>query len=517
MTLILGNFISSFYENFGTEIAWYGIFLYIFNFIVSLLALRIGIVTKSPVKIMCTSFFLIVTIPFNILTPTYTVTSIFGSAIGLIGIFIFSRFSGNVRDFVLAIFVVLVSFLIRPEGFTGTLLILLPIFLIMILNSRKQLNLKYLAISTGLLTTLVVILNQIQVKMYENLIKSSLTVAEYLNFQTIRHEIFYTPAILKLHQSVISGDALTGLWSNIDFILLRNWAYADSNIFSYEVFKSGRNFVADSIGLAAFANSDFQETMAIILNSSKDVFPLILLVVTFIALGLYVHGYSYLNIGIITSILFSYLIIFYYAAAALRLPFRVSFPYFALIILMTIFFTNPERTKLIKSNYFKFLIFLITIQIISLQSNQFMGIFGINAENKNRIEFSKQRDQEIMQKIEGGIFIGPLAYLPQSNQGAYLRNLEWNSGHATLALDWSTFSPTWRSTVEKLGLDSNNVYDSLATQDNVYWISNSYLAEILNMYMNDRQIFRGKLCSVAKLTGNDQAEIFTFQAKETDC
>ena len=98
-----------------------------------------------------------------------------------------------------------------------------------------------------------------------------------------------------------------------------------------------------------------------------------------------------------------------------------------------------------------------------------------------------------------------------------MKNLEWKSGHSTLALDWSTFSPTWRGTVDKLGLDSNNVYNSLATQENVYWISNSYLAEILNMYMNDRQIYRGKLCSVAKLTGDDQAEIFTYQAKETDC
>jgi hypothetical protein len=35
--------------------------------------------------------------------------------------------------------------------------------------------------------------------------------------------------------------------------------------------------------------------------------------------------------------------------------------------------------------------------------------------------------------------------------------------------------------------------------------------------MNDRQIYRGKLCSVAKLSGSDQAEIFTYQAKETDC
>ena len=147
MTLILGKFVSFFYGNFGTEIAWYGIFLYIFNFIVSFLALRIGIVTKSPVKIMYTSFFLIVTLPFNILTPTYSVTSIFGSAIGLIGIYIFSKFSGTVRDFVLSIFVVLVSFLIRPEGFAGTLLILLPVFLFLILNSRRKLNLKNLAIA----------------------------------------------------------------------------------------------------------------------------------------------------------------------------------------------------------------------------------------------------------------------------------------------------------------------------------------------------------------------------------
>jgi len=66
-------------------------------------------------------------------------------------------------------------------------------------------------------------------------------------------------------------------------------------------------------------------------------------------------------------------------------------------------------------------------------------------------------------------------------------------------------------------LDTNNLYNSLAKQENVYWVSNSYLAEILEMYMNDRNIYRGKLCSVAKLTGPDQAEIFTYQAKVEDC
>ena len=104
-----------------------------------------------------------------------------------------------------------------------------------------------------------------------------------------------------------------------------------------------------------------------------------------------------------------------------------------------------------------------------------------------------------------------------ATQGVYFSNLNWESGKRTLALDWSTYSPSWRLTARNLELDSLNVYSSLATKKNVYWVSDAYLAEILNYYMNDRNIYRGKSCSVKKLSGKDNAEVFTYQAKETDC
>ena len=160
---------------------------------------------------------------------------------------------------------------------------------------------------------------------------------------------------------------------------------------------------------------------------------------------------------------------------------------------------------------------MIVIQLGYLQFNFYLGTIGINSLNMKRFEFAQNRDQELTQALETATFIGPLAYFPINTQGSYFSNLNWKSGVNTVALDWSTFSPSWRAQVAKLNLDTNNLYNSLAKQENVYWVSNSYLAEILEMYMNDRQIYRGKLCSVAKLSGPDQAEIFTYQAKENDC
>jgi hypothetical protein len=37
------------------------------------------------------------------------------------------------------------------------------------------------------------------------------------------------------------------------------------------------------------------------------------------------------------------------------------------------------------------------------------------------------------------------------------------------------------------------------------------------MYMNDHEIIRGKMCPLADLSGNDNAKVFTYQAKEDDC
>jgi hypothetical protein len=517
MTQILGNEISKLYSNFGNEVSWYGIFLYLVNFFIAISALRIAFMTRRRIDLYLSIIFIILVVPFNVLTPTYTVTSVLASGLGLLGIVVASKFSIGIFDWFIYSLLILISFLIRPEALVGTLVFLGPTLILYLLINRKTISKIRLIITSVVIVGFLGVFTYLQDMFLAKLSRIEPNLTEYLNFQAIRHEIFYTPALLKLNQGVISGDILNGIWSKIDFIILRNWAYADSNVFSYLNFLTGRNNVSKYIGFEGVLNSDFSQIFEVITNSLSQVIP-VLFIILFVAILVFYR--NYLNVSnyiLLFAIVASYAIGFSYTAAVLRLPLRVIFPYLALLMMTSILFEKIDKDFSLNKLFSKVVLFAIVIQLGYLQFNSYLGTIGINSLNMKRFEFAQNRDQELTQALETATFIGPLAYFPINTQGSYFSNLNWKSGVNTVALDWSTFSPSWRAQVAKLNLDTNNLYNSLAKQENVYWVSNSYLAEILEMYMNDRQIYRGKLCSVAKLSGPDQAEIFTYQAKENDC
>jgi hypothetical protein len=517
MTQILGNEILKLYSNFGNEVSWYGIFLYLVNFFIAISALRIGFMTERRIDLYLSIIFIILVVPFNVLTPTYTVTSVLASGLGLLGIVVASKFRKGIFDWFIYSLLILISFLIRPEALVGTLVFLGPTLLLYLLIYRKTIYRIRLIITSVVTVGFLGFFTYLQDTFLAKLSRIEPNLTEYLNFQAIRHEIFYTPALLKLNQGVISGDILNGIWSKIDFIILRNWAYADSNVFSYLNFLTGRNNVSKYIGFEGVLNSDFSQVFGVITNSISQVIPVLFIILFVSILVLYRNYLNVSNYMLLFATVVSYAIGFSYTAAVLRLPFRVIFPYLALLLMTLILFEKIDKDFSLNKLFSKVVLFVIVIQLGFLQFNSYLGTIGISSSNMKRIEFAKKRDRELTQFLTTASFIGPLAYFPINTQGSYFSNLNWKSGDSTVALDWSTFSPSWRAQVRELNLDTNNLYNSLAKQENVYWVSNSYLAEILEMYMNDRQIYRGKLCSVAKLSGPDQAEIFTYQAKENDC
>ena len=84
-------------------------------------------------------------------------------------------------------------------------------------------------------------------------------------------------------------------------------------------------------------------------------------------------------------------------------------------------------------------------------------------------------------------------------------------------MSWSTFSPTWTSQSEQLDIIPSNIYKSLAQGKKIYFVSEPYLASVVEMYMNDHEIIRGKMCPLADLGGYDNAKVFTYQAEIDDC
>jgi hypothetical protein len=412
---------------------------------------------------------------------------------------------------------IVLGYLIRTEAFIGVLIFILPfcLFNILIHEERKKLNKSLILIFSFLFAIIIALQNYLLNLASKNNIYSK----EFLEFNALRSSLSYTPPFLKMHQEIISGKILQGIWSNIDFILLRDWVYADSFTYNSRNLQLAINSISEEFGFSGLLRSDFS---FVIFRLFSETYNFIFIPITFMLilvisnLFIFFNRSQFLSISVLSL---SYFMGFYYLSSVLRLPMRTTFPIFLLLLLAIVLILKNES---IVTNPKKNFILTILFGILSLNTFNFywnndFGLRKIIRQNETKLENSDLRDKELLNYSKIAIYIGPISFFPISTDFAYSESKVWESNAKTLTLSWATFSPSWRNKAINLGLDPNNIYNSLAKKNDVYWVSNSTLAEILNMYMNDHKIYRGKLCSVAKLSGPDQAEIFTYRAKEDDC
>ena len=513
---ILGNFISWFHQNNMIKISIYGVILSITNLIILFAVIKIIQMKVTQTANWLGLLTLALIFPILLLSPTFTITAILSIGIGIVGITLcIARFNEKKIYFVFFVFLVVTGILIRIDALYGIVIFLLPACVAFLLsNYSSESNKRFIGFSTITILSILAVLyyqNSIQHQMMEN----DYEFMNYVRFQDVLNT--YTPASLKLHQEIISGNVMRGIWSNVDFIILRNWAYADFSVFGYKNMRLGSESVSSLTGLKGLMNADLLETLKLITFYLKDQLQVIIGLISFSFLVLIKSLNRKRTLVLLAVLSLSYLAGFYFLAATLRIPERTSFPLLIVFLIFLIISTEERASRGEKAWYKLVVSLLLLIFVVSFHLNSNFGLSKLVSSNSNKLDFSFKRNAELESFSKNAIFVGPLTYFPTVNQGIFSNNMHWSSGERVLSLSWATYSPNWYDMVRKLGLDDSNIYNSLAKQENVYWVSNSYLAEILNMYMNDRQIYRGKLCSVAKLTGPDQAEIFTYQAKEEDC
>jgi len=518
MSNLLGNAISWIYQNFSIEVSIYGLMLLISNLIILLAIIKIINVKRNNIAKWVGLIAIVLIFPVLILSPTFTITAMLLIGLGILGITLFMLEDNKSNiSFTFFLVMILLGILIRIEALYGIIIFIIPTCLLyIVLNFSNKLQSRIIIFSIVTTFSILIVLF-FQHTALNDLIKEDYEFSNYVKFQDVHHLLTYTPSYLKLHQEIIAGNAMRGIWSNVDFIVLRNWAYADFTIFGFENMRLGSEYVSGFTGLKGLLAVDLVETLKLITYLLKDQLIVILTLLVVSALIL-VNGINRIRtFFLITSLSLSYLSGFYFLAAVLRIPNRTSFPllFVFLIFLVIISDKNARIFQRFLSRVIP--IVLLSVLTISFHLNSDFGLSKLISSNENKLNFSVQRNSELERFSKSATYVGPTTYFPTVNQGVLSKNLYWSSGERILPLSWSTYSPNWYDMVRKLSLDDSNIYLSLAKKENVYWVSNSYLAEILDMYMNDRQIYRGKLCSVAKLSGPDQAEIFTYQAKEDDC
>jgi hypothetical protein len=239
-------------------------------------------------------------------------------------------------------FVLALGIAIRIDSLVGLLVFFGPFAVIYIfvikIHKVKLVNLILFVLPTLTLFVLQFSINfMVQSNNYENV--------EYLKWQENRHELFYTPAILKLHQNVAAGNVLKETWGDVEFTLLRNWAYGDQSVYSSKNLEIGRNFVDSYIGIRGLNNADplvVVETLFIYLS---DVKLFILLSVGLLISSLALSRNKSLFSGLTLPLVGSFLISFYYGAAVLRLPIRVTVPYLITFVLIVLFCAEISEIK----------------------------------------------------------------------------------------------------------------------------------------------------------------------------
>ena len=516
MSLILG-FTLGFLYDVGGNRYWYGLFLSLSNLIFILTSVRILFTFNSSMNKKISFFVLSLLSPYLILNPTYTVTSILVSFAGILLFLNLVRLNSHkLLDYSTAGLITSLGFFIRTDSLKGSLVFFtffVAVFLV--LNNNYRCNLKKsLIFAAPIIASIILeslLMNFVIQKNPEN--------REYLSWQETRHQLFYTPAILKLHQNVAAGKVPNSTWGDVEFTLLRNWTYGEQKVFSSTNIEIGRDFVKNYVGIRGLFNSELVLVAENLSGYLKNVYLIMILCTLVLILSIILAKRKKIFGVLIFALLGGYILSFYYAAAVLRLPVRVTIPYLLIFVLTTVFcleFSGVKTTrKKLEAGNLISVIFIIIFFWFSLFKP--FGTWDTINKNKYKIAWAKQRNAELINFSKDATFIGPLTHLPSAEAGPYITKLNYTSLKRTLVLSWSTFSPTWKLQAEQLDIDPTNIYKSLAKGKQTYLVSEPYLASVVEMYMNDHEIIRGKMCPLADLSGNDNAKIFTYQAKEDDC
>lgn len=519
MSYALGLLLAVFYKLFG-DLNWYGIFISSVNLISILTYLKVIKSYMFSVTKKLSYVILIILGQYLILSPTYTVTSIVTSFAGLFYlIFLLKTQEKSMKQYFCAGSILALGVSLRVDSLKGLFAFfgLYVVFFGLTVLRKSEFKNQSIKITWFALPVVVVLLSQFFINIL--LVSSSPTTANYLKWQEIRHELFYTPAILKLHQSVAAGEVLQDTWGDVEFTLLRNWVYGDTNVYSAQNLEIGKEYVEKYIGIKGLFSAD----PIIVFENLYDYLIKIKLILFFVfvlsVLSLFVTKNLRLLITLNLALFIGYFSSFYYAAAVLRLPIRVTLPYSILLLLLLLFNLNLTSVRDFAQGK-RFLILyqlsLICFLIWFISFKSFGSVPIIKSNNVN-IEWAKTRNDELSLVDNKSIFIGPLVHLPVAYSGPYLTDDLFTTTDKTLVLSWSNFSPKWKDQASYLGINPNNIFESLAKNKDVYLVSEPGLASVIEMYMNDHNIIRGKLCSVLNLSGYDNAKVYTFQAKEDDC
>jgi hypothetical protein len=472
-----GFIVSNLYE-LMPSINWFSIILLGFTlfswYLLGSLAFRSNNILAVSVYFVISFLHLLWFIP----SPTYTAAAVILSFSTLI--FLSKQIlEGKVNFSFTAISIAYVfSFFIRPESFLLGSAVTIPFILFAVIKNKQVIkkNVKYI------LTSLLIVISVIGIDVaFEKIYyKNNTNWTEYKDWEQARYKIQANAP----EKAVLVNPTKYG-WTKAEAEIFKNYNSIDPNYFTVDKLNK---LILDTQGDIKIDFKFLQKAHQQIFDSDVNwawkrliqLISLVFLLFLFLSLP---KSTNFLFLSI-SSLAIIYLIMLY-VAGFLRQPERVQVSVIFIIILVgwaSFIFSNASNARNQLDQY-SFLSWILFVLIVSNTFNQSLylkikvggasSIFWLN-EVKYLGDFPKD-----------SIFVGNASQFRNDWISPY-KVESFEIENRIMSFGWHNFSPHWVKRAQNLGLDPNNVFNSVIEDPRVYWVSDLESMDYIVTYMEER-------------------------------
>jgi hypothetical protein len=476
--LIFGLLVSTLY-GWIPQINWFSIILLILTLLswhlLGLLALK----SRSFFAIISFAIISFLYLMWFIPSPTYTAAAVILSFSTLI------YFSDNLlnQEFNISIVIIVLLFtfayFIRPESFYLGTAVSIPfiIYSAKMTTARINVTTKKLLILTILSAAFILLDSGLEKLVYQK----NADWNSYKEWESARYEIQGNAA-----EKAISDNPSKFNWSLPEVELFKSYNFLDKNSFNADKLqKLNRDIDATEANIdSKFLLNAHQKIFDSASNwewphliNLISLFYLLFLMLSIPKVKLY-FILSFSSLGILYVIML-------YVAGFLRQPERVQVSVIFLSILLSFvaFIFNSKDNVNLKYNDLRILSLLILVLIVLNSVGQARNF--MTKIQKSTVFFWNEQISYLSSFPDDSIFLGNASQFRNNWRSPYL--LERSEvENRILSFGWHSFSPHWSKRAENLGLNPNQIIDSIIEDPRVYWVSDAETMDYIDQFMREK-------------------------------
>ena len=473
-----GFIVSNLYE-LSPSVNWFSIILLGFTLfswcLLGLLAFRSNNLLTIVVYFLISFLHLLWFIP----SPTYTAAAVVLSFSTLI--FLSKQIlDSKVNLFFIPISLAYVtSFLIRPESFLLGSAVAIPFIFFSLVTSKNAIrkDFKYILASVLIIISIIGIDIAFEKIYYKN--NSNWT--EYREWEAARYKIQANAP----EKAVLESPAKYG-WTKAEAEIFKNYNSIDANYFTVSKLDQ---LILDSKNTTTINLKFLKKAHQQIFDSDinwewKRLIQIISFVFLLFLLLSLPKTFNYLLLSL--SALFIIYAIMLYVAGFLRQPERVqvSVIFLGILVSWTSFIFTKDLNARNKLDQFSILSWLMLVLASTSTFNQSSYLKSKVAGASN--VFWVTESNYLSKFPNDSIFVGNASQF-RNNWISPYKVEYFEVEKRILTFGWHNFSPHWVKRAQNLGLDPNNMFNSVIQDPRVYWVSDPESMEYIVSYMKERQ------------------------------